>query len=108
MRRIRIWIASFVVAACAAATPLFAQQGTAELRGRIADEQNAALPGVAIVATNEATGIFRETVTSAEGTFHLAQLVPGPYRIAARELTQFGRADIAAHAHGGRVDERRL
>lgn len=91
----RIWIASFVVVAWAAATPLLAQQGTAELRGRIADEQDAALPGVAIVATNEATGIFRETVTSAEGTFHLAQLVPGTYRISAR-LTGFRTTERTA------------
>ena len=37
-----------------------AQQGTADIAGRVADEQGAALPGVAIIVTNEATGVFRE------------------------------------------------
>jgi hypothetical protein len=34
----------------------YAQQGTGELRGRILDAQGAVLPGVAVVAKNEATG----------------------------------------------------
>ena len=38
---------------------------------------------MAIVATNEDTGLFREATTSAEGVYHLAQMVPGRYRISA-------------------------
>ena len=36
-----------------ASAPVVAQQGTGELRGRVLDEQNAVLPGVAVVARNE-------------------------------------------------------
>jgi len=66
------------------ASPLFAQQGTSEITGRAVDDQGAALPGVAIVATNEDTGQFREATTTGEGVYHLAQMTPGRYRISAK------------------------
>ncbi len=62
----------------------FAQQGTAEITGRALDEQGAALPGVAIVVTNEDSGQYREAATTGEGVYHLAQMVPGRYRIVAK------------------------
>jgi len=68
----------------AVAQPLSAQQGTSEISGRATDEQGAILPGVSIVVTNEATGVFREVITSDEGTYLAAQLVPGRYRIVAK------------------------
>ncbi len=37
---------------CLARPSLLAQQGTGEIGGRVADEQGAVLPGVAIVVTN--------------------------------------------------------
>lgn len=74
------------------AAPIFAQQGTAEIAGRVTDEQGALLPGVAIVVTNEATGVFREITTSADGTYLASQLTPGPYRVVAR-LTGFRTAE---------------
>ena len=67
---------------------LYAQQGTADIAGRVADEQGGALPGAAIVITNEASGVFRETVSGPEGTFRVSQIVPGRYRVAAT-LTGF-------------------
>jgi hypothetical protein len=45
MRSIRVG-STFVAAFLAAATPLFAQQGTAAISGRVTDEQGAVLPGV--------------------------------------------------------------
>jgi Carboxypeptidase regulatory-like domain len=67
---------------------LYAQQGTADIAGRVADEQGGALPGAAIVITNEASGVFRETVSGPEGTFRVSQIVPGRYRVSAT-LTGF-------------------
>ena len=61
-----------------------AQQGTAEIAGKVTDEQGAVLPGVAIVVTNEETGVFRDVVTGPAGTYFASQLVPGRYRIAAK------------------------
>ncbi|PYS43806.1 MAG: hypothetical protein DMG13_34870, partial [Acidobacteria bacterium] len=70
----------------ASAVPALAQQGTAEIAGRVTDEQGAVLPGVAIVVTNEETGIFREVTTSEEGTYLASQLVPGRYGVVAKLL----------------------
>jgi hypothetical protein len=66
------------------AVSTLAQQGTAEIAGRITDEQGAVLPGVAIVVTNEDTGVFRDVVTGPAGTYFASQLVPGRYKIAAK------------------------
>ena len=75
-----------------AAPPLLAQQGTAEIGGRVTDDQGAVLPGVALVITNEATGVFREVASSAEGTYVASQLVPGRYKVVA-QLTGFRTAE---------------
>jgi carboxypeptidase family protein len=87
MRRVLVgtFVALFVLAIV---TPLVAQQGTSEIAGKITDEQGAVLPGVAIVITNEATGVFREATSGPEGTYFVSQLVPGRYKIAAK-LTGF-------------------
>src|ERR1043165_4476220 len=61
-----------------------AQQGTGELRGRVADTQNAVLPGVTVVAKNEATGMFREVVSGGDGSFFMSALTPGSYEISAQ------------------------
>ena len=62
----------------------FAQQGTAQISGKVSDDQGAVLPGVTIVVTNEATGAVRELISSPEGTYLASQLVPGPYKVVAR------------------------
>ena len=64
-------------------SPLYAQQGTAELRGVIVDQQNAVLPGVSITVRNQDTGMFRETTTNADGTYFVAAIPPGAYEIRA-------------------------
>jgi Carboxypeptidase regulatory-like domain len=42
------------------------------------------MPGVAIVVTNEETGVFRDVVTGPAGTYFASQLVPGRYKVAAK------------------------
>ncbi|HSC27410.1 MAG TPA: TonB-dependent receptor [Vicinamibacterales bacterium] len=80
-----------VSAACLVlAAPAAGQQGTAEIRGRVVDQQRAVLPGVSIVVTNQDTGQFREAVTNADGTFFLTAIRPGRYEIVA-ELSGFKR-----------------
>jgi hypothetical protein len=63
---------------------IYAQQGTSEISGKVTDEQGAVLPGVSILVTNEATGVFREITSSPEGTYYASQLVPGRYKIVAK------------------------
>jgi hypothetical protein len=67
-----------------AAAPVAAQQGTSEIGGRVTDQQGGVLPGVAIVITNEDTGVFREVVSSADGSYFVSQIVPGRYRVTAK------------------------
>ena len=55
----------------------FAQQGTADLRGKVVDQQGAALPGVALVARHQDSGLFRETVSGSDGSFFLSAMTPG-------------------------------
>jgi hypothetical protein len=70
------------------AAPVIAQQGTSSISGKVTDEQGAVLPGVAIVVTNEESGVFREVTTSVEGTYFVSQIQPGRYKIVAK-LTGF-------------------
>jgi carboxypeptidase family protein/TonB-dependent receptor-like protein len=67
-----------------ASFPASAQQGTGELRGRVIDAQSAVLPGVTVVARNEASGIFREIVSGPDGSFFMSALTPGSYEVDAQ------------------------
>ena len=89
MRRLAVVLALGALL-CAAATPALAQQGVAEVGGRVLDEQGGALPGVTVVVTNQDTGIFREVITTGDGSYFAAQLIPGTYMVAA-ELPGFSR-----------------
>jgi Carboxypeptidase regulatory-like domain len=77
-------IASVLLLLSAIALPVRAQQGTAEISGRVTDEQSGALPGVTITFTNEETGVFREVTSGPDGTYFAPQLVPGRYRMVAK------------------------
>jgi len=66
------------------------QQGSAELRGRVTDEQGAALPGAAIRIRHQESGIYRQTSSNPDGSYYLAGVLPGPYELTA-ELQGFRR-----------------
>lgn len=74
---------SLVAVLCAAVTAV-AQQGTADIGGKMVDSSGGALPGVAIVLTNEDTGVVRETMSTGDGSYFAPQMVPGRYRISAK------------------------
>ncbi len=82
MRRLVLGLSLFLL--LCAATPARAQQGTAQVGGKITDAQGGALPGVTVVITNEDTGIVREITSTAEGSYFASQMVPGRYRISAK------------------------
>jgi hypothetical protein len=81
-----LWLLIWLAALGAAS----AQQGTTEIRGRIADEQGAALPASRLSSRNQDSGIVRETMSSADGSYFISALSPGTYEIAA-ELQGFKR-----------------
>jgi hypothetical protein len=75
---------------------VWAQQGTTELRGQLRDAQTGALPGVTVVVRNQETGMFRETISTGDGTYFLSGLVPGTYEISAelQGFKKFTRRDV--------------
>jgi hypothetical protein len=89
-------IAAILAAFFLATIPVSAQQGTGELRGRVLDAQNAVLPGVTVVARNEASGIFREIVSGPDGSFFMSALTPGSYEISAQlsGFKKYGRKGV--------------
>jgi hypothetical protein len=70
------------------AVPALAQQGTAELRGRVVDQQGGVLPGVTVVVRHQESGLFRESITGTDGSFHMSGMTPGMYEVTA-ELSGF-------------------
>jgi hypothetical protein len=86
----------------AAAVSLFlpaateAQQGTSDLRGRVVDSQQAALPGASVTLRHQESGRFRETVSGPDGTIFLSAMDPGVYTIEAtlQGFKKFERKDV--------------
>ena len=85
MKRFFVMLAA---TALLAAPDAWAQQGTADLRGKVIDQQGAVLPGVSVVVRHQESGLFRETVTGQDGSFLVSAITPGMYMVAA-ELSGF-------------------
>ena len=75
-----------------AAVPVFGQQTSGNITGRVLDDQGAAVPGATITATNTQTGFVRTDVSDAEGLFRLNALPVGTYDLVA-ELQGFTRIE---------------
>lgn len=59
-----------------------AQEGTATIRGTIADANGAVLPGAAVSISNQETGLNRRTATTTDnGEYVFTSLTPGLYRL---------------------------
>ena len=68
-------------------------QQNASIVGAVTDQSKAVLPGVAVTATDLATGRVLATVTDERGEYRLQNLPPGRYTLTA-ELAGFGTAKI--------------
>jgi hypothetical protein len=73
-----------------------AQQGTSEIRGRVHDPQGAVLPGVTVTVRNQDTGMYRETVSNADGTYFVSGVTPGTYEVVAelQGFKKYSRKDV--------------
>src|SRR5687768_15616839 len=58
-----------------------AQQPAATLTGIVIDQHGAVVTGVAVRATQTATGAVRETATNGDGVYALSNLPPGTYEV---------------------------
>jgi hypothetical protein len=87
----RTFLAVAVALAAIAVSPTFAQQGQySAVQGRVLDEQGGALPGVTIVVTHQERGLFRQVVSTDDGSYFVTGMVPGIYRVTA-ELSGFSK-----------------
>ncbi len=84
-------VAPLLVAATAAG-----QQGTAEIRGRVVDAQGGVLPGVTLVVRDQDSGMYRETVAAADGSYFISGIRPGRYEITAelQGFKKYSRRDV--------------
>ena len=79
----KVIMAGLLLALVLPGSALYAQQGTGDLRGRVIDQQGGVLPGVSVVARNQASGQYRETTTTADGAFFMSGMTPGTYQVEA-------------------------
>ena len=63
-------------------------QATADVNGRVLDQQGAVLPGVGLKLRGQDTGLFRDSISNENGTFNFKGMTPGVYQIEA-ELPGF-------------------
>src|SRR5712692_5287921 len=72
--------------------PAAAQGQSSAVQGHVVDESGGALPGVVILVTHQGSGMFRQVVSNADGSYFVTGIVPGPYRITA-DLAGFKKYD---------------
>ncbi len=74
-----------------------AQQGTSEIRGKVLDTQGASVPGVTVTVRNQETGMFRDAVSNADGTYFVSGIVPGLYELSAnlQGFKKYSRRDVS-------------
>jgi len=72
------------------------------MRGKVVDQQHAALPGVTLVVKHQASGLFRETVSGADGSFFLSAMSPGVYEVSAElaGFKKYQRRDVRLEVGG--------
>ena len=74
---------------------LWSQGATGNITGIVLDGSNAALPGAKVSATQETTGLTRETMTSDAGEYRVPLLPVGDYTITV-EMPRASRPRIIA------------
>ena len=71
-----------VVSFCLVCSPLVLAQGTGgRILGRVADSSGAVIADVKVTATNEATGVSRQTATNASGDYGFPDIPIGTYTL---------------------------
>jgi len=87
----RIVVFSLIMAALAG--PVFAQQTSGNLIGEIFDPTGATVPGVKVVAHNDATGVDATVTTTSAGDYRFSNLPAGVYTVNV-EAAGFARAEL--------------
>ncbi|MBI2186610.1 MAG: TonB-dependent receptor [Acidobacteria bacterium] len=79
VRPVRIGVLGALVVLLTAGHAL--AQATAQINGTVADPSGGVLPGATVTAIQTDTGLRREVVTDADGSFRLTNLPLGPYQL---------------------------
>jgi Carboxypeptidase regulatory-like domain/TonB dependent receptor-like, beta-barrel len=85
----RTWIRTVMVLAMVAIGAGTALAQNAQITGTLRDQTGGVLPGAAVTARNQETGLLRTATSEASGTYRLPALPPGVYTVIA-ELQGFG------------------
>jgi len=83
-------MALLLLCGLALSTPATAQERFGTLTGKVTDQQGAAVPGVTVSTTNNATGEVRVFVSDANGQYIAPDLNPGRYSVTF-ELSGFSK-----------------
>jgi hypothetical protein len=105
------------IALCLAVTATAWASVTGRISGTVKDNTDAVMPGVAVVATNEATGVKHTAQTNAEGVYSFLALPVAIYRVDVQQtgFKDFRQVNIVLNANavlrlditlqlGGRTD----
>jgi Carboxypeptidase regulatory-like domain/TonB dependent receptor len=71
--------------------PAYTQVSTADITGRVTDQQGNVVPGATITATKKGTGVVRTAITDDAGGYTITQLPPGKYDLSV-EAKSFSKA----------------
>ena len=74
-------------------TTVYAQGGTATLRGTVTDQNDAVVPGVNVAVISITQGFTRAAITNREGIYVVPLLPPGSYTVKA-EREGFATAEV--------------
>ena len=97
--RILVLTAALVVGS---GLPVLAQQASSGMQGKVVDDSGLALPGVTILVTHERSGMFRQAVSNDDGTYYVAGVLPGPYKVTA-DLSGFSKFERSIQLTVGNV-----
>src|SRR5215469_12996313 len=79
-------VAGLCLFVCLASRGLWGQAATATITGTVVDATGAVVPGAAITAKNNGTGITRSTESDNQGRYSLADLAIGDYDVQAGKM----------------------
>ena len=95
MSRLTSAIATWAFVAAMAPALAGAQSGAATITGLVLDDSGAAVPGVTVTATNQASGVTYVAVSNAAGNYTMPAVLVGAYTVKA-ELAGFRTATRSA------------
>lgn len=71
------------------------QATTGNIEGRVLDQHGAVIPGVTVIATNQATGFEKNSTADSDGNYSIILLPPGSYNVKTSAPSGFQSANYA-------------